>query len=73
MSEPLDIDLSEHADETPAPVPTIEQEISEAVEGWIRDELHNGPIARNTEAMNHLTAAKGELKRRLTSLFLQGV
>ncbi len=38
------------------------------VERWFLDSFHGSPVARSTEAWNHVRAATDELRRRLAAL-----
>ena len=43
--------------------------IDALVERWAFDSFHGSPVARSTEAWNHVHAATEELRRRLAALF----
>jgi hypothetical protein len=39
--------------------------VERVVEEWFRNAIHDSPVARSTEAFNHLRQALGDLKRRI--------
>lgn len=52
------------ANEQPAPdAPTTDQKqaIVRAVDAWFNERIYNSPVARSTEAWNHLHAYRDEL------------
>lgn len=62
---------AEAAVAVPATDPVRVSRIAGLVDRWVQDLVHNSPVSRETEAMNHLTVtAVPELKRRLTEASL---
>lgn len=41
----------------------------EAVSRWLANNIHNSPVARSTDALNHLTAALPALRQALAENF----
>ncbi|MDE1145637.1 MAG: hypothetical protein PW843_03320 [Azospirillaceae bacterium] len=48
-----------------APLPDWAQQLEQAVAAWLAEEIHNSPIARVTDAYNHLVTALSGLKARI--------
>ena len=53
--EPASVGAAQPADPTaPAPAPSFESVWDDAMPRWLASQVANSPIARNTEAFNHL-------------------
>ncbi|HWK45127.1 MAG TPA: hypothetical protein VNT30_10415 [Stellaceae bacterium] len=67
MSDPVD----PPADAPPPALHPIEphsiepHSIEAAIDAWFVDRIHDSPVARSTEAFNHLRNALADLKRRI--------
>ncbi len=46
-----------------------QREISELIDLWYTDHVHNTPLARHEEVVNLLFAAKNDLKNRIFNLY----
>ena len=44
----------------------VAKRVEAAVTQWVRTHLHNSPVSRNTEAMNHITASTPALVNAVT-------
>jgi hypothetical protein len=56
--------MSEQQD-PPDAVHSAERPVERIIEEWFRRTIHDSPVARSTEAFNHLRQALGDLKRRI--------
>jgi hypothetical protein len=45
--------------------PELVHQADRIVEEWFLRTIHDSPVARSTEAFNHLRQALGDLKRRI--------
>lgn len=57
-----------------APEARVESPIAALLRDWVTDCIHNSPLARDTDGLNHLiTAALPELERRLLPIIAKGI
>lgn len=43
----------------------MDEKIDKTVDAWFNEKICNSPVSRDTEAYNHIAAAKEDLKKRL--------
>lgn len=55
---------AEEAEAAPAAAPS---QLEAAIDAWVVEHIHNSPVARATEAYNHLISVIPDLKKRLAA------
>lgn len=49
----------------------LQQQVLDVVDQWLREVIHGSPVARNTEAYNHLVDSLPDLKARLAAIITE--